>query len=223
MTTLLRLLLLPCLVLAVNLPLLAAPPKSKERPYTQGPLKVDEFLGEAPPEKSATAHTATRIRYEFQFLFGQNGQQVTVSVRSIKLRVVFLPEESWYGPDTSPDLLDHEQGHFDIAEINAHRVELALEQARLAGKLISATGNSRQSAHAAVMVKLDEIAQLADKKTADDNVEYDRNTRHGFNFSEQSELRKIQKLTLQSLTDELEQLNPRRKRDASRSRQLKAD
>ncbi len=217
-TTIIRLFLLHWLVFSGSLGLVAAPPKSKEREYSLGPLKIDEFRGEVEAQNNTTAHTATRVRYQFEFAFSQFGQQVTVIVKSIELRVVFLPEESWFGPDATPELLDHEQGHFDVAEINARRAELAIEKAKLAGRMISATGNSRQAAHQAIMEKLNEIGEQVDKQIADENVEYDRSTRHGFKYSEQSELRKIQKLTLEALGEELGQLNPKFKARALRAR-----
>ncbi len=211
MTTLVRLFVMHSLLFANSLAVLSAPPKSKERVYSLGPLKVDEFRGEVISQHSTSAHTATRTRYQFALAFNQVGQLVTAVVKSIELRVVFLPDESWYGPDAAVELLDHEQGHFDIAEINARRTALSLEKARRAGKFISASGNTKQAAQKAVLEKLNEIAQLVDQQTAEDNIEYDRTTRHGYNFSEQSEVRKIQKLTLKSLSEELEQLSPKLK------------
>ncbi len=135
---------------------------------------------------------------------------MTVTVKSISLVAVFLPDNSWYGPDAAAELLDHEQGHFDIAEINARRAAVELEKDRRAGKSISATANTRQAAHKAVLKKLNELRQLVDQRIAQENTEYDRSTGHGLNYSVQSEVRKIQELTRASLVEELERLKPKR-------------
>lgn len=201
----------------------AAPPKSKERPYALGPLKVEEFKGDVEPDGGNKAKTSTRVRYQFEFSFVQFGQQATVTVKSIQLEAVFLPEDSWYGADAPAGLLDHEQGHFDITEIQTRRAELELEEDRRAGKSISGSGNSRQAAHKVVLEKLDQLRQAIDARIAQENVDYDRNTRHGLSFSEQSEIRKIQKLTLASLEEELNELNPRRKARALRRSNVDAN
>lgn len=187
-----------------------------ERLYSEGPLSIDEFRGEVAPQDSSFAHTTTRTLYKYELVFYQAGPQVTALVKNLELRVVFLPDQSWYGGDAADDLLDHEQGHFDIAEINARRMWLSLAKARAVGKSIAASGKTKLAAQAAVIKKLNEIAQQVDKKTAEENADYDRTTQHGLRYSEQSEVRKIQKLTLKSLAEELQQLTPKPKSPTQR-------
>lgn len=201
----------------------AAEPKSRERPYSLGPLKIEEFKGQVKPDSSDRANTATRISYQFKLAFLQLGQQATVTVKSLTLETIFLPDDSWYGPNAPTGLLDHEQGHFDIAEIHARRAALEWEKDRRAGKLLSATGNTRQAAQQAVMDKLNGLRQMVDAKIAQENAEYDRLTRHGLSSAEQSEIRKIQKLTLARLVEEREDLDPKRKTRTQRKGQVQAN
>lgn len=212
-----------CLLLPGCEVLLAAEPKSKERAYSLGPLKAEEFKGQVEPDSKDRANTATRVSYQFQLGFYQVGSQATVTVKSLTLETVFLPDDSWYGPNAPAGLLDHEQGHFDIAEIHARRAALEWERDRRAGKLLSATGNTRQAAQQAVMDKLNELRQTIDARIAQENTEYDRLTRHGLSSADQSEIRKIQKLTLTRLVEEHDELNPTRKPRTQRKRSAPAN
>ncbi len=184
----------------------AAPPKLKERRYESGPLKFSEFLGTALPDNSTRANTTTRSRMKYELSVRQVGTQIVVSVKSIELRAVFLPEESWWGPDADQSLLDHEQGHFDIAEISARQMQFLVMEAQANGSVISATMNTKQEAQEAVLQRLSDLSAAVDKKIAEANVEYDRLTRHGLDPAGQHEARRIQQLTLEQLKQKIRKL-----------------
>ena len=114
-------------------------PTAKDRRYDSGPLAISEFVGKVEHSSSARANTATRVRSNFRYTVRPFGRQFEAIVTSIDLYAVFLPNDSWWGPNASADLLDHEQGHFDIAEINVKKAELAIAQLEANGKRISIT------------------------------------------------------------------------------------
>ena len=194
----------------------SAQPVARERRYDQGPLTIGEFAGSVKQESNAQSNTATRVSYRYRYTLRQVGRQFVAKVTSIDLFVVFLPNESWWVPHSDIALLDHEQGHFDIAEINVRKTQLALAIARAEGKTITISTNSKKEAIALVTSKLDEIRGLIDQQISRDNLEYDRETRHGLRASEQHEIRRIQQLTLDRLAEELETLNPSSKSRRSR-------
>lgn len=58
--------------------------------------------------------------------------------------MIWAAREFWSVPHSDIDLLDHEQGHFDIAEINARKTQLALAIARAEGKTLTLATNSKK-------------------------------------------------------------------------------
>jgi hypothetical protein len=76
-------------------------------------LKWTDFSGSIPTGSVSGASTRYGIDYDFHS--GPDTINVTV-------RAYFVPEESWVKPgDETPSLLNHEQRHFDIAEIHARK------------------------------------------------------------------------------------------------------
>ncbi|MCA9132546.1 MAG: hypothetical protein KDA45_05315 [Planctomycetales bacterium] len=178
-----------------------------ERRYDAGPLSIVEFTGSVKPGSNAQANTGTRVMYQYRYSVRQVGRKFVAVMTSIDLYTVFLPEESWWVPDSEPELLDHEQGHFDVAEISVRKSQLALATAKAEGKTITITSDSRKDSIKSIMAKIDEIRRLIDLQISEDNLEYDRVTRHGTHASAQREKRRIQRLTLDRLAEDLEALN----------------
>ncbi|QDV24499.1 DUF922 domain-containing protein [Aureliella helgolandensis] len=192
-------------------------PAALERPYELGPLTISEFIGRVEPGSTAQANTATRVRSKFRYSIRRSGRHFEAKITSITLFTVFLPQDSWWASHASTALLDHEQGHFDIAEINVRKAQLAIAQSKSNGKSMMVTKNSKQEASAAVVAMLDEQLQQVDSQIAADNLEYDRDTRHGLSSPKQSELRRIHQLTLEHLAEELAARNPKTRRLRAKS------
>jgi hypothetical protein len=174
------------------------------RRYQRGPLAIKEFR--AAPGDGGAAFTATRIFSEFKYdTKGRNGRYVATLTR-FRAYAAFLPNESWWRADDDPRLLDHEQGHFDIAEINARKLTLSFGKLLAGGRTVTAGGVSAAAASKSLTKKLDEVMRRIDQQVRQENTDYDRITRHGADARVQREHRRVQELTLNRSTDELQEL-----------------
>ena len=178
--------------------------KPKNRYYSQGPLKLSEFRQYAPEAQRFRAFTMTRVAYRYEFDGKQTApDRFETTLKSLVVYSEFLPKESWWHRRAPANLLDHEQGHFDIAEITAIRLQLAFRKVLNGGRPISATGITLQDAKLALNKKLQLVFDAANKQAAEENRQYDLQTRHGNRFSTQAEVRRIQTLTLKQLQGQL--------------------
>jgi hypothetical protein len=184
--------------------------KEKVRRYSRGPLSIEEFRGTAINAEGRTALTATRIFCEYKFDVKVRGGRVVASLRSFTAFACFLPNDSWWNDRDNPQLLDHEQGHFDISEIQARRVNLTFAKLLASGRTISAEGSSASAVREKLEKQINDVVRKADKERDQANLDYDRTTRHGLLAPNQSEQRRIQRLTLGQLADELTAVESRR-------------
>lgn len=177
---------------------------SKLRRYDQGPLKLSEFRRNTKDSIRGRANTMTRVMYEYKTYAKQTKpKHFEVELRSMKVYSIFLPEASWWNHPPSDALLDHEQGHFDIAEITARRLQASFRKALKSGKTIRGLGRSLEAAQKQLEAKLQKVIDLANKQSLEENQEYDSLTRHSVLVSAQAEYRRIQKLTLDRLAKQL--------------------
>ena len=88
-------------------------------------LTWDDFQGEPPPVNGYAAYTYTIITLQYTAIIRGN----TVSPE-FKIRTAFNRNKSWVHKNrpesTTPVILAHEKGHFDISEITARRLRQAL-------------------------------------------------------------------------------------------------
>ncbi len=185
----------------------AEPPKS-ERRYDQGPLKHNEFRKDAEDAIPGRAKTMARVMYSYRTQIERKGpERFQVQLTSLDAYSVFLPKESWWSYRNSIALLDHEQGHFDIAEITARRLELAVRQAIKKGQSIGGFGKTLKQANAELSKKLQRVIDIANEQSVEENADYDRKTLHGARVGSQAEYRRIQKLTLEKLAKQLDRIS----------------
>jgi hypothetical protein len=179
--------------------------KSKLRRYEQGPLAIHEFRGKPDRLSTGNALTMTRVMFTFQFQIEQlANDQFKAELSSFTAFTVFLPEESWWDDARAHrGLLDHEQGHFDVAETAARRVNVAILRMFKSGKTISGVGATHAMAERALIKKMETLIKVADEQGAEENKAYDCRTRHGLWRNVQAEQRRIQTLTLVRLETEL--------------------
>ncbi len=172
------------------------------RRYAQGPLQVREFTGRAKRYTGRQAMTMTRVMFEYKFQTNsQRDGTFATTLTRLQTYAVFLPKESWWTTGNNPDLLDHEQGHFDIAEITARRIQGAFDKVLKGGGDVTATGNSQQQSEQALLANIRKVIRVAEQQADHDHLEYDQVTSHGLRYAKQSEVRRIQKLTLAKLAD----------------------
>lgn len=87
-------------------------------------LSWEYFKGPVPPDAVAAATTASGISYEYSanLMFNE------VSL-DFKVDAFFYPQESWYKPAVCDSVtLNHEQLHFDIAELYARKMRKQLQE-----------------------------------------------------------------------------------------------
>jgi hypothetical protein len=129
----------------------AAEPRSvsgtNNRPYADGPLTAADFSGKRPAQSPVNmgiemvANTECEVRYEYRSTVEQKGQNPwTARMSSFECTAVIVPEKCWNAQPESRRILDHEQGHFDLAEIAARRAQQHFSGLARDGKAIARVG-----------------------------------------------------------------------------------
>ena len=103
-----------------------------DRPYSNGPLTEADFRGKVPTEGELAkspfqAFLFMDISWSSQYRTTGRGRVFTAHLTQFQATAASNPTRSWnHWGKTRPDLLDHEQGHFDITQIHAQRLELRM-------------------------------------------------------------------------------------------------
>ena len=174
------------------------------RPFSDGPLTLDDFQAE-PPSEGAEAISGRKamlfpeIRYDFRYSW-KGGGKVTVSATSVTIWSAVDQKKSWFKAKetANAELLDHEQGHFDVAQCHALRLQTECDRL-LAGQKLSVVAASEEEGKAALRERLQKLVKQVAAESHQENEEYDRLSVHGSEGTQQAELRKIQKLELARL------------------------
>lgn len=194
---------------------------AQERPYSGGNLTAADFGGTVPPVGGRDNHdavTAAGVTVEVKAgpTTGTPGNHVsTPSV--IVVEAVVDRAESWNSDPTDADLMKHEQGHFDLAEIAAKKAQAEYNKALMDGKL-TGTGATPEQAIADSQKKIDAISERYNKALKATQEAYDAITDHGRNDTKQAvEDAKI-KIALQSSnTDASKKTGPEAKSETKKS------
>ena len=186
------------------------PAKDKPRRFADGPLTPDDFKMAAPnpaPNDAGipmVAMTYAELRYSFHYRWEDKNGRATAWPADVDLFAALDRARSWNTQPQSARILDHEQGHFDIAEIQARLGVEKLNKALAERKYIG-RGKTEVEARADLEKQLKKefdalVAQLLTAQT-----DYDHATQHGLATAAQAEARKAQKEQLE------ETLNAKRK------------
>ena len=183
----------------------AAKEKSAPKPrrYDDGPLRVEEFRGDPVAHPFATAGTYTRVLIQYSFQSEWNAGRAECRLTSAEVYAVFLPQTSWWLGPPQASLLDHEQGHFDLAEIAARKLQWLLNEKLSSDKRFFAQGATRTAAERALADKVRQLMRQVNDEAVQQNREYDQATRHGSRRSVQAEWRRVQLATLDQLQKKL--------------------
>lgn len=179
------------------------------RPYGDGPLTEADFRGKTPTEGKLAnspfqAFLFLDIHWSCQYRTVGRSRVYTALLTQFEATAVCNPATSWnHWGKSNPDLLDHEQGHFDITQIHAQRLELRLRKQVAAKKPPSASGETEAIAIEALNSFLDKESKAAKVVSDEENVEYDKLTKHGTLLEKQRELRRVHQETLKKLAVEL--------------------
>ena len=130
-------------------------------------LTWDDFKA-SPPKSSSYPSAVSDTGFKYQ-LVCRNG------LLDIDVAAFFSPGGSWVKPDNkTPELLRHEQGHFDMAELYALRLRKAILDAKTnCGDTASANAAGRN------------MVGEFQKEWQDAEREYEEDTRFGTDLSKQ--------------------------------------
>lgn len=184
------------------------PDPPQERKYSQGSLTTADFLAEAPDPASRgrrlLALTTTELKYDFRYHFSKRGEKCTGRVESIEVFAVVLQTQSWNQRPQDKVLLDHEQGHFDLTQIQALQAQAELTR-RLKEESLVAVGKTESQVQQALNGEVRKLLRPFGDAAKLHNDEYDRVTAHGTLPTEQAQARKEQKELLIRLSAKLKE------------------
>ena len=181
--------------------------RSPPRKYQEGPLTVRDFRGKVPRDAEGKANTLlaftkTDFRYNWKSTFTRRNRKHYLTATEIDLYSVMLPQHSWNCAPRDRQLMDHEQGHFDITETQIRKAILQLK-APSSRRLFRSSGNSRTRAVQRFEENLIRFLEPFVSASRKRHEHYDKVTRHGRIRAAQEHERKKQKLELQGLAKQL--------------------
>lgn len=161
--------------------------KQTERPFRDGPLVVEDFRGTPPTAGNGqrtgqdfSAYVETVVRWNIRYRFDQEKiDRFVLKLIDVDVYSAILPDQSFNTQRHNRDLLDHEQGHFDIAEIFTLEQEIRILEKIKSDQPPTATGTSEKAAADKLNA---EVAQWLEAERGTLRVrqqEYDRVTNHG--------------------------------------------
>jgi hypothetical protein len=168
------------------------------RAYDDGPLTADDFRGQVPDGSKAAAKTVTQFAFEFKYRYKSTARLTTVTLEYITISAHIRRDQSWNRNPDDKRLLDHEQGHADIAQIHCLQARAAFRKKLVKGPNLTATASSLSEAAAALDREIRKEIAVFEKAARDADAEYDRETVNGLGVK-QAEWRRIQMETLQQL------------------------
>jgi hypothetical protein len=168
---------------------------SAPRNYADGPLAPADFRAAVPdpqPVKDGVklrAMTDVEIRYTTRYRWDEpTPGKVSARLTRFDCQAVLLPEKCWNKEPDDRRLLDHEQGHFDITEINARRAQQTFDQL-IADQRLVGNGSDERSAVSDLDKKVHDEMQKVFDRERDEQIKYDRVTNHGRSFAAQAKQR----------------------------------
>jgi hypothetical protein len=178
-------------------------PKGQHRRYAEGPLQISDFQAKHPDHTRSAAYTAVRVRLRYRYGTQTQNGQISVRLESINVFSVFVRDQSWWAPLADKRLLDHEQGHFDIAEACARRAQLHFNAMFERDAPLTASGQTTSDAARQLARKIERLLRHFNDAATLAHQEYDRITHHGNLLRTQAEQRRVQKATLNRLAKQL--------------------
>jgi len=152
-------------------------------------LNISNFMAEPNPGIFEDSHSF--IKYGFTWIVNseQSGDQIVFSIENIQLSVEFSPLLSWIRmSEYTDDLLKHEQGHFDLAEM-IKRQHLKNFENDFYDKYFPTRGQNdaqrkqfaKEDSGKMISLKIEKLNLFLNKKRED----YDEETDFGKNIVEQ--------------------------------------
>jgi hypothetical protein len=181
---------------------------SKLRPYTDGPLTAGDFAGMAPDQTpinmgiEMVANTECEVRYEYRSAVEQRGPNLwTARITSFTCTATVEPAKCWNTQPESLRVVDHEQGHFDLAEIAARRARKHFA-GLIRDRKATASGRDRRAVERDLDAQIKKAMNELYEGLAKAQKTYDEETHHGTAILAQSRHREWQRAELEKPTGE---------------------
>lgn len=186
--------------------LLAEEEASPWRRYAEGALTAADFQGTTPDplplEDGVRLHAKTyyelQYHYRYQYYTEKRPAKTTVALSELDIYAGVNTKQSWIKDRKDLPLIDHEQGHFDIAEIFARSACQTLEE-RLSEEPLTAEGKTLEAALKELEAKLHKQLEPFFAASSKAQYQYDQETAHGLIPDKQQAHRAQQKKKLQAL------------------------
>jgi len=158
-------------------------------------LRWSDFNAESNPSVFEDSHSVFQYRYTWTVNSDKIGNQILFFIENIQLSVEFHPILSWVRTlQTNDDLLKHEQGHFDLAEL-IKRENLEKLQNKFYGKEFPTRGKNdeqqkqfaKEDSGKMIAVEVQKLEEILSQR----RHEYDEQTNFGQNLEKQSEYNSI--------------------------------
>jgi hypothetical protein len=180
---------------------------AKLRKYSEGALTAADFQGKPPAAAPAkdnitmVANTMSVVRYVYRLRTNsERDGSWTARLTSFDCFSAVEPAKCWNSVPESPRVLDHEQGHFDLAEIFARRMQRRFDEL-MAGNNASGSGGTERLAREALEKEIKRISDDVYAALTEAQATYDKETRHGTRPRAQREHRRWQRQELERPTD----------------------
>ena len=112
-------------------------------------LTWDDFKGTPDPNNPHAASSSVGFEYAYECENNIRKTKVICGFKNIKAEAIFIPSKSWVRKERIPDehsstvLLNHEQGHFDLAKESSKQVQEKIME-RLRNVTFSFMGKSKE-------------------------------------------------------------------------------
>jgi hypothetical protein len=186
-------------------------PGTEEKPllvrHGERPLRASDFLALVPedlPESDPplVAYSHTEVRYAYNTQVSRRRNRVRLQLNEIELFAVFVGDKSWNDSKQNGALLDHHQGHLDLAQIASLELQQEFDEAlRKERQSLVGEGGSEQEAQQDLQQKIEKrmLARIA--QLEQEHKYFDENTRYGTDAEAESRERRKQLELLQALTE----------------------
>jgi hypothetical protein len=176
------------------------------RPYRNGPLTAADYRCPPPnpaPQKNGVALAAmtyTSVHYNIRYRWREvKPSKVEARLTMFDIVAEVDRRQSWNTRPTDDRLLDHEQGHFDVTELWARKIQKKFNELISSGAIVG-HGDDEASASADLNQQVDSrVQELLDLEHKQQD-QYDVATHHGTYHKSQAEERQKQIAALHEKT-----------------------
>ncbi len=152
-------------------------------------LKSSDFKADSNPATFEDSHST--IKYSYIWIVNSEGfgNEIKFFIENIVLTTEFYPMLSWIRQTQDPTLLlNHEQGHFDLAELLKSKITRHIEDAFFGKKFSTRGQNSEQQkqyARESSGLMIANEVEKWEKYLFDERQEYDSQTNYGQTYEKQ--------------------------------------